>query len=207
MLIDYATVYPESDGQPMTVKDINRLLMEYAELAIRTHLKGQQVYVSANLFIYYQEDEPLRKVAPDVFVVKGVEPRLRERYLLWQEKQVPCVVFEFTSRSSRFDDPGAKQGLYALLGVKEYYVFDPSGEFLDPPFRAYRLQGSQYALLPVAGSVHSPELGLELRPEGQWLRFVDPASGQPLPTADEAIERADRLQAEVDELRRRLGET
>jgi len=206
MLIDHATVYPESDGQPMTDKDINRLLMEYAELAIRTHLRGQQVYVSANLFIYYQEDEPNRRVAPDVFVVKGVEPHLRDRYLLWEEKHVPCVVFEFTSRSSRFDDPGTKLGLYALLGVKEYYLFDPSGEYLNPRFRSYRLQGGQYAELAPAESVHSPELSLDLRVEGQWLRFVDPASGQPLPTAEEALERAERLQAEVDALRRRLGE-
>lgn len=204
MLIDHATVYPESDGEPMTDKDINRLLMEYAELAIRTHFRGQQVYVSANLFIYYQQDEPNRRVAPDVFVVKGVEPKLRERYLLWEEGVAPCVAFEFTSRSSRFDDPGSKMGLYALLGIQEYYLFDPTGEFLNPRFRAYRLQGESYVEVQ---DLHSPELGLDIQVEGQWLRFIDPITRKALPTADEAVERADRLQAELDALRRRLGET
>lgn len=43
------------------------------------------VYVSGNLFVYYEEGNPKKCVAPDVFVVFGVPKRRRRVYLVWEE--------------------------------------------------------------------------------------------------------------------------
>jgi len=30
------------------------------------------------------------------------------------------------------------------LGVREYFIFDPLGDYLSPPLRGYRLVGDEY---------------------------------------------------------------
>ena len=52
------------------------------------------VYVSGNLLLYYEEGNPRASVAPDVFVVRGVEKKQRPVYKLWEERAGPSVVFE-----------------------------------------------------------------------------------------------------------------
>ncbi|MEW6282464.1 MAG: Uma2 family endonuclease, partial [Candidatus Eremiobacterota bacterium] len=122
----------------------------------------------------------------DVFLVKGVEKKLRSRFLLWEEGVAPCVVFEFLSPSTRRRDLSYKPARYASLGVKEYYAFDPSGTWIEGKLRCYRLKGRR--LVPVRDRF-SPELGVELRVDGDWLRLVK--DGRVLPTASEERRRAD----------------
>jgi Uma2 family endonuclease len=152
------------------------------------------VYVSGTLLVYYQEGDPRQAVAPDVFVVRGVAKAPRRIYKLWDEQQPPHFVLEITSRSTRAEDLGAKFGLYQLLGVREYFLFDPLGEYLDPPLQGYRLVEGRYerlARVDQEGTLASTVLGLELRLRDGTLRFYDPTTGQWLLTPSEA-ERARR---------------
>jgi hypothetical protein len=57
-----------------------------------------------------------------------------------------------------------KPELYARLGVKEYFLFDPYQEYLEPPLQGYRLAGSTYARIAPepSGALVSRELGLRL---------------------------------------------
>jgi Uma2 family endonuclease len=73
-------------------------------------------------------------------VVQGVAKGERRTYKLWEEGQLPAVVFEITSRGSRLEELGTKQALYAMLGVREYFLYYPLGEYLRPPLQGYRLQ-------------------------------------------------------------------
>lgn len=167
--------YPDSDGEPMAENDVIRELMIGSEAALRQHFRGRKdVYISANLFLYYEEGEPKRRVAPDLLVVLGVDGHRRPNFKIWEEGKAPDVVFEFTTASSRIADMGEKLGLYAALGIPEYYVFDPTGEYLQPRFRAFRLHGDLYRELPMGDRVPSPLLGLELRVEGTSLGFFGP---------------------------------
>lgn len=167
--------YPDSDGQPMAENDVIRELMIQSEAALRQHFrKRTDVYISANLFLYYKKGNPRRRVAPDLLVVLGVDGHRRPNYKIWEEGKAPDVVFEFTTASSRIADMGEKLGLYAALGIPEYYVFDPTGEYLQPRFRAFRLHGDVYRELPVDDRVSSPLLGLELRVEDTSLAFFGP---------------------------------
>jgi hypothetical protein len=99
------------------------------------------------------------------------------------------VVFEITSRGTRREDLVDKRAFYEMLGVQEYYLFDPLSEYLRPQFQGYFLAGTTYRKGQASGdgSILSHELNLVLRPEGKLLRLVDPATGQPLPTMDEAV--------------------
>ena len=125
--------YPSSDGKPMTESEAQFLPLTYAALALREHFEQcDDVYVGANMFLYYEENNPRAVVAPDVFVVIGAPKRVRDSYLLWNEPKGPDFVLEITSRSTRREDQGRKKRVYASLGVGEYFLFDPTGDYLRP---------------------------------------------------------------------------
>jgi len=160
------------------------------------------VYVAADLLLYYVEGDPKEFVVPDVFVVRGAPKGERRIYKLWEEGRAPDVVFEITSTSTRRDDLGSKKVLYADLGVKEYFVFNPTGEDLRPPLRAFRLSGSDYQ--PLKEPVFSETLGLELQIVDKRLRLFDPRTGKRLLTPTEEAAAREAAEAEVERLRAEL---
>jgi Uma2 family endonuclease len=173
--------YPESDGKPVGETDVHRREILHTIETLERHFRDTpDIYVSGNLMFYYEEGNPLAVVSPDVFVVKGVRKRLRRTYKLWEEGVAPCVVIEMTSRSTRLEDKGNKRALYALLGVREYFLFDPLGEYLKPPLQGFTLVDGEYAALPFEsdGGVISRELGLKLYRDETVLRLFDLASGR-----------------------------
>ena len=211
-----AVCYPESDGQPVAETDVHRNVMFELIGMLQAFFRADpHVYISGNLFVYYQEGDPRRVVAPDVFVVLGIPNQLRRIYKLWEEGVVPAVVFELTSRSTRGEDLRSKYDLYERLGVREYFLFDPLGEYLRPPCRGYRLQQGRYRPLAPAedGSLWSAVLGLALHGRGEQLRLYDPERQRWLPTPQEeaaarraAEERALVAEAEVARLRALLSD-
>jgi len=92
--------------------------------------------------------------------------------------------------------------LYAELGVQEYFVFDPTGEDLRPPLRAFRLSGSDYQT--IAEPVVSERLELELRVEANRLRLFDTKTGKRLLTAEETDVAREAAEAENERLRTEL---
>lgn len=182
-------VYPETDGKPMGETDVHIDALIYLREALKDYFReAPQVYVAGNMLLYYEEGNPAACTAPDVFVVLGVARQERRIYKLWEEGQPPAVVFEITSRSTRLEDLGTKRALYAMLGVSEYFLYDPLGEYLQPPLQGYRLQEGEYSrMLPGhQGHLVSQILGLELRLEDGRLRLVDPATSERLLTPAEA---------------------
>ena len=214
-----AVDYPASDGQPMAETDHQRTPLTYAVERLRRHFSGRpDVYVSGNLFIYYEAGNPRAAVAPDVFVVIGADGRDRATYRLWEEPKAPDFVLEITSRSTRREDQVAKRDLYRRLGVKEYWQYDPAEDYLEPPLQGLELTGGEYERLPAqrpAGGVLGPEggvlalwsavLGLELRLSERGLRFHDPRTRRDLPDlaeTDERWERAERGWRRAEQERR-----
>ena len=163
----------------------------------RRYRDRSDVYVSSNLFVYYEEGNPRAVVAPDVFVVFGAPRHARRSYKLWEEPKPPDFVLEITSHSTRTEDEGAKRRVYAELGVHEYWRFDPTGDYLDPPLRGERLAAGRYVQLPLGASPggspagHSEVLGLDLTAADGRLRLRDPTTGRNLPTTDELEQRAE----------------
>ncbi|MGO8751231.1 MAG: Uma2 family endonuclease [Thermoguttaceae bacterium] len=173
--------------------DLHRWIMVAAIEMLQLHFAGQPVYVSGNLLLYYEPGNKRRHVSPDVMVVKGLEQRNRDNYLLWEEGRAPNVVIEVTSASTRDEDLNQKFEIYRdAVRVAEYFLFDPRGEYLSPALQGYRLIGGQYVPIePASGRLASVELGLALEERGGELRFFDPAAGKYLPTQREAREAAE----------------
>jgi hypothetical protein len=135
-----------------------------------------------------------------VFVVKGVAKRERRNFLTWQEGKGPDLVIDLTSASTREEDQEDKFQLYQdVLQVREYFLFDPIGEYLQPRLQGFSLQAGRYApIAEVNGRLPSGVLGLQLEVSGSELRFCNPATGQWLPTPQEALTQATNRLREVE---------
>jgi Uma2 family endonuclease len=171
------------------------------------HFAAQpNVHVGGNLLLYYEEGNPRKHVSPDVFVALGVpKEQPREYYLVWREGKAPDLVMEITSKSTKQEDRKKTFGIYRdILKVGEYFMFDPTEDYLDPPLQGFRLAGADYLPIePIGGRLPSQVLGLNLERDGEKLRLFDPATGQRLLTRLEAREAADRR---ADQARRHADE-
>lgn len=186
MVAQPAGFYLESDGQPIAETDTHRRQLSDLLLVLEAFFwLSPDVYVSGNLMLYYVEGDPSQCVAPDVFVVRGVRKGDRRVYKVWEEARSPDMVIELTSSSTRLNDLGTKKGIYEVLGVREYFVFDPLAEYLKPVLLGFRLGGRGYQPM-TAEPLLSDVLGLELCVVDGWLRFYDRATGQLLRTPAEA---------------------
>ena len=153
------------------------------------------------IWVYYEQGNPCKYVVPDAFVVKGISPKRRRVYQTWIERKSPDVVIETTSRKTRRKDMVEKLQLYAHLGVKEYFLFDPDQDYLDPPLQGYRLRGTAYVPIEpdATGSLTSEELGLRLREKEGKLQFYRLDAGERLLTpAERARLEARRAKAEAE---------
>ena len=193
--IDFST-FPSSDGQPMADDEVNLEQMIRLILELKQPLEPQGHHVGGNLLVYYDPTDGRRHLAPDVFAALDAGPAFRHSWKTWVEGKFPEVVFEVASPSTQSRDIGEKVRLYAELGAREYYIFDPAGR-LDPAFRGYRMRMGRPSRLPnpTGLSIASPLLGLELRVVEGWLRVIDPGSGTPYPLPDEALAQAREAQA------------
>jgi Uma2 family endonuclease len=153
------------------------------------------VFCAADIFWYYQEGQPKKRVAPDILVAKGVVHRPHRRsFFSWREGTVPCAIFEITSKKTRRQDTGPKWELYGQQGVAEYFLFDPEASYLKPRLQGFQLKkGKSVALQPAEdGSLTSEQLGLRLVTEGEILRLIRAKSGRRILTRAEKVEEAER---------------
>ena len=192
----------------MAESDAQRIPLTYAVERLGQHFRGRDdVYVTGNLLLYYEEGNPGASVAPDVFVVIGAKPGVRSSYRLWEEPKAPDFVLEVTSRTTHREDQGKKRELYRRLAVTEYWQYDPTSDYLQPALQGLELSGEEYRRLAgrqlADGTLALPSevLGLEVRLTQRGLRFHDPQTGRDLPTlaeTDAVVEREQRLREEAE---------
>ena len=208
--------YPSWDGRPMAENDWQLHAMIDAITVLERYFEDRpDVYVSGDLLIYYEEGNPKARAAPDVFVVFGVPKRKRPTYLLWKEEKVPAFVLEVASPGTWREDEGRKARLYERLGVREYWQYDPTGEYLGLHLKGRRLVAGRYEPQPLVESLdgsallRSETLGLDLWVKGEEMYFVDPASGRRLlnHAEQDAARRAAETRAEAAETRAEAAET
>jgi Uma2 family endonuclease len=197
--------YPTSDGKPMaeTQRHLNEMVDTIQALDDH-YAETPGVHVAGNLLLYYEEGNPRKHISPDVQVTFGIAKLpLRDYFLVWKEGKCPDVAIEITSKSTRRHDQGKKLVIYRdVLKVREYFLFDPTEDYLDPPLQGFRLVGGDYARIkPVSGRLPSKMLGLHLERDGGHLRFFDPGAAEAAQRglADEVT----RLRRENEALRRR----
>lgn len=215
--IESEIIYPSRDGEPLAETQDHVLALLTILAVLTQYLQGKEAIVLADQFFYYSQGFPKLRVAPDVMVVFNVPPGSRDNYKLWEEGEIPAVVFEITSQGTQARDQGFKLGLYEQLGIPEYWLFDPKGEWVDGQLQGYRLQNETY--VPVSEPI-SQVLGLRLVVEGKLLGFYRVDTGERLLIPNElaaalkaesqrrleAEERAAALEAQLAAYRERFGE-
>jgi Uma2 family endonuclease len=182
--------YPTSDGRPMAESTLHRKVMADLIAALEHRYEDDPgVWAGGNLLLYFEQGNPRASVSPDVLLVRGIEKWDRPLYKLWEEGRPPDFVIEVTSSSTRREDVSKKKDLYERLGVLEYFLFDPEGDYLKPRLQGYRLEQGRYARLASEpdGSLLSRVTGLRLRPDSLNLRLIDSRTGEKLLWGSELV--------------------
>ena len=169
--------YPSSDGTPVAETYDHLYAILTTIEVLKQYLAEQQATVLGNQFLYYSQGFPKLRIAPDVMVSFDVEPGGRDNYKIWEEGQVPAVIFEMTSPGTKEQDLSFKKDLYAQLEVKEYWLFDPKGEWISEKLRGYRLRGDTYE--PITDNLSEP-LKLRLAVEDKLIGFYRQDTGEKL---------------------------
>ncbi len=151
------------------------------------------ILIGSEIPIYYGERDSVTgrfpNVRPDIIIAINVDTdaiRRRVGYDPIQNGKPPNAVVEIGSPSAYRIDSGHKRGVYEMLGVPEYWRFDPTGgNMFGQAVIGERLVDGRYQRLPlleyggvVVGST-SPLLNLNFRYQGSELFTVhDPESGR-----------------------------
>jgi Uma2 family endonuclease len=171
----------------MAETDKHRKQMIASLDALEEYYRGDPAtYVTGNILVHFcDESGEWKFLSPDIMVAKGVEKKDRRSYIIEDEGKAPDLIIELISPKTKVEDFGNKRVVYAGWGVKEYFLFDPTGELSSAPLRGFRLEGSEY--MPMMGvRLQSQVLDLDLVVEKGTLRFYNPRTGQYLLTHEES---------------------
>jgi Uma2 family endonuclease len=208
--------YPSSDGEPLAETQQHVLAILMALALLRLYLQEQKAVVFADQFLYYIEGNPRARVAPDVMVVFDIEKRLYANYKIWEGQQTPAIIFEVTSAGTKETDWNFKKTLYEQLGVTEYWLFDPYGEWITEQLQGYRL--NEDGVYKLIRDNCSEVLQLKLQAEEYLIGFYRLDNGEKLLTPEELYsanlaanqrveqetQRADQEKARADRLAEKL---
>jgi Uma2 family endonuclease len=195
--------YPSRDGEPVAETYDHFYAIMITLEVLRQYLSGTQATVLANQFLYYAQGLPKLRIAPDVMVIFDVTPGGRDSYKIWEEGQVPSVIFEMTSKGTREQDIAHKKTLYEQLGVSEYWLFDPRGEWVPERLRGYRLHEDVY--YPISDGISQP-LKLRLVLEEKLIGFYRQDTGEKLLIPDELAQALQTAEAQASQERQRADQ-
>ena len=202
--------YPESDGKPMGETELHRDWTIRLLDILRHRYRDQEVYVASDLLLYYEEGTPAKFVVPDCFVVLNCAKHRRRTFQTWKEGRVPDVVIEVTSRSTSSVDMIDKPRIFESMGLQEYFLFDPTNDYLESALQGYRLTHGHLREIPaINGHLRSLALGVDLSLHDRDLVIVDYETGTEQVTRAEFAElekeqeRAEKVRERTEKLQER----
>ncbi len=199
----YIEGYPYEDDESMPATEFHGLQINiFYDQLFRYFRINDYVHIGNDNFIYYEEGDITKVVAPDIFVVFGVKKYpLRRSFYTWSEGAVPVAVFEFLSDATADQDRDEKVQVYLKeMGVQEFFIHQPE---MDKPAEFFgwrRAFGDIVEIVPdAAGGLFSEALNLWFRWEEDHttrVRLLRPSlpDGTPINTSVE--EERLRIQAQ-----------
>ena len=195
---------PDSMQQNPAINECEQLLQDhFADRA--------DVFVDSGGFVFYDQRSLNIRVRPDLYVAFGVDAAAvfaRNGYVVWEAGKPPDFALEVASESTFTVDTNDKPGLYASIGVAEYWRFDPTGgDFYGYALAAEVLVDGAYQPIPITTEPdgmtwgYSPALDLNLCAQGRRLRFYDRKTGRYLHNIAEKRAAYRQTAAERDEER------
>src|SRR5579859_1519242 len=171
----------EEGDEPMA-NDVHRIDQTFCFTVLRAKFAGPGCYVSFERWLRMQpvREHPLQ---PDLLVALDVPDKNRDFYDPHLEGKPPDLVAEFLSPSSLEADQIGKLEAYSLLGIREYWLFNPAGAFPLPDIQAWTLHGKQEPdplAVEADGSIASRVLPVRFVVRGGLLDVLDQTTGEPL---------------------------
>jgi Uma2 family endonuclease len=169
----------EEDSLPESIPHAE--LIWYLMAVLKWLFRDSLCAVCENFAFLPPVEGPEPPVAPDIAVIKGVSLRPLASWRIGTTGPAPNVVVEILSKETWKKDLVEKPTMYARMGVREYFAYDPNpsplaeqttqrlfGWRLDPLF------GRMTAILPNQdGSLWSHQLDSFLVPDEGMLRLYD----------------------------------
>ncbi len=205
--IDMPVMYEDEGQDEMGEADEHTGADFILTIGLRAHLaKRPELRVFSNLNCYYHRLDNLAYVSPDVMVVQPTRPltdRIRS-YRIGRDGPAPMLTVEILSqRSFQQQDLTTKPIIYAELGVAEYILVDPSGDYLDRRLVLRRLlDGETWQEEQDADGGVTSVLGFRVLLEADGLpRVVDVATGRRYLRPQEAEAVAEQAREEKEKAR------
>jgi hypothetical protein len=200
------THYPVEDdmGEGLLQKLIVTLLLPLVRRFLAE--RGVTALVGGNQFIYWVQHEPTSSLAPDLYVLPGIDPDLViGSWKTWEMGVVPSLVLEVVSDDVRKDYEDVPRRA-AALGVKELVIFDPGWQD-GRDRRRWQVYRRAHGALSVVESTDEATIRVETL--GAWLtavghgpftrlRLALDADGRALVPTDAELARAEAQRAKAE---------
>ena len=212
------------EHEKVVVSGTHKLIEHELFFALRSRYMGRNVFVGADLMVYFDGHNPnrttARRLGPDLMVALDVPDGPRDTYAVWEEGKAPDFVLELLSKSTWEKDVMRKPALYRRMGAREYFLVDPIGRIV-PRLWGWRFQDGRTVRVPYTmvtsglAGLYSETLDLHLchthpwpdvaydLPEAGKVRWRDPKTGELLETPKEGTRRANQQTQRADEQEQR----
>jgi Uma2 family endonuclease len=195
-------------------KHSETIVVFFDVLRVLLAAQRRKAYISWDLFVEWDPNDPRARVSPDVLLIDGQPPDIEPS--LWRTWEPGCdpprFALEVVSDRSRSKDYDDNPGKYSALGAEELVIFDSAAGEPDAPresivLQVYRRSPRGQFLLVYSGDgpVESVVLGawLVVTDGGRRLRLACNADGTDL--VPRAEERADAAETRVKQLEEELA--
>lgn len=194
---------PDTDNMGRSI--LQTLISELLRPVIARFLRQKSVraFVGANQFFYFDASDMTRRIAPDVYVLPGIEgPREERVWCTWDLVEPPSFAFEIVGRDMAKDYEDVPID-YKAIGVRELIVYDPDWTLRSrrrvrwQVWRQVKKRGLVCVLESNEDRVESSVLGCFLRVVGEGgARRVRLATGR---FGDELVATDEELAAQTNE--------
>jgi Uma2 family endonuclease len=204
-------MYEDEGQEQMGDTEIHTITLAILDAGLKAFLAGRPDHrVFSSLNVYYHRIDHWAYVSPDVMVVSRTKelPGAVTSYRVGEDGPAPTLAIEVLSRRSfQRQDLTNKPIIYANLGVREYILADPTGEFLPQKLLIKHLQSDRTWIEAQDGDGGvTSGLGFRvvIEPDGH-VRVVDSKTGKRYVRPAEAQAELDARQEQIRKLEEELS--
>ena len=155
---------PDDMPDRIPIEMIQAPTIEQVAIFLKNHLGAvENLLTLSNIPIRYDTTNHRIFVAPDYFISFDVDIAAlmdETSYNLWEIGKPPEWALEVASPSTYQRDIYEKPYIYAMIGISEYWLFDPTGGSLyGQPLTGFRLVNGAYERIEIVPNEHGLDSG------------------------------------------------
>ena len=155
---------PDDMPDRIPIEMIQGPTIDQIAMFLRNHLGPvANLLMLSNIPICYDTTNHRIFVAPDYFISFDVDisaVRDETSYNMWEIEKPPEWALEVASPSTHQRDIFEKPYIYAMIGISEYWLFDPTGGNLyGQPLTGFKLVNGAYEPIEIAPNEHGLDSG------------------------------------------------